>query len=521
MSARHLLNNAQDGNFEAAVQVFLNYKNGTKDFEKSQEKTQEAFEAIIKILDSDFFLNTLNISNFKKISDLKINFNKNLTVFLGENGVGKTSLLESIRKNLMWIAATTRKENSNGGTIDKDEINNQIKEEGAFIDCEFQIGSSYKFKGRIARSPEGITSDLKSELTQYRTIGRYLRILNEYKSLNLPLLAFYGIDRLPKDITKAKFSDSDKIDGYDGSLNSKASFNIFNEWLIKLLKTRNSVGNDSEKLKVQAQVDFLLQTGADKKNHPMNELYQELITVLKFYPDNTKNKSKNVIEFLEELFRKIYPDLSRIELINEDDGNDKVACYLKDEIIFLHQFSDGQRVLLGLLGDIARRLLLLNDTSELPFRGRGVVLIDEVELHLHPSWQQKIILILKESFPNIQFIVTTHSPHVITTVEPECIRSIYMDSETKKFGYHIPTFTKGAESNVVLEDVFDVNARPKDVDEVQWLERYTELVNADQWDSQEAKNLRFKLDQWGKNKEIELDKLDIEISLKKFKRSKK
>lgn len=95
---------------------------------------------------------------------------------------------------------------------------------------------------------------------------------------------------------------------------------------------------------------------------------------------------------MEELFRKIYPDLNHIELVNADDGEDKVALNLEREIIFLHQFSDGQRVLFGLVGDIARRLLLLNDNLDLPFNGQGIVLIDEIELHLHPSWQQKLFL---------------------------------------------------------------------------------------------------------------------------------
>lgn len=66
MSARHLLNNAQNGNFEAAVQVFLNYRDGALDFEKNEEHAQVAFENIIDILSSDFYLNELNISNFKK-----------------------------------------------------------------------------------------------------------------------------------------------------------------------------------------------------------------------------------------------------------------------------------------------------------------------------------------------------------------------------------------------------------------------------------------------------------------------
>lgn len=204
MSTRHLISNAKNGNFEAAVQVFFNYREGAQDFEKSEEQAQKAFENAIKILETNFYINEIHISNFKKIHELKVDLHKNLTVFIGENGVGKTSLLESIRKNLMWIAATARKKNTNGGTIDLDEVNNLNKIQGSYIDCEFQIGGSYKFKGRVARAPEGINSDLKSDLIKYREIGENLRILNDYNNINLPLFAFYGIDRVSKDGRKEK-----------------------------------------------------------------------------------------------------------------------------------------------------------------------------------------------------------------------------------------------------------------------------------------------------------------------------
>lgn len=86
-------------------------------------------------------------------------------------------------------------------------------------------------------------------------------------------------------------------------------------------------------------------------------------------------------------------------MVNSDDGKDKVQMILKEDSFFLHQLSDGQRVFLGLIGDIARRLILLNDNSDHPLMGQGIVLIDEIELHLHPKWQKKIIQVLRECFP--------------------------------------------------------------------------------------------------------------------------
>lgn len=529
MNTRHLLNNAQSGNFEAAVQVFLNYRNGASDFEKNEEHAQLAFENILSILSSDFYLNELNISNFKKILDLKIVLHKKLTVFIGENGAGKTSLLRAIQKNLSWFSAFILKENTNGERIVDPEINNQAKKNGevAYINCSFRMGSENRIDGQLVREPNGITTDLRTEVTEYRKFGRNIRELIALEKLNLPLFMFYDIERFKVNENKKTLSSQENIfyqlDGYEKSSKSKVTLENLIEWLIKLLKISNAVIEVPEKVKIESQVDGLLKAGADNPDNPLNELYEDLVSLLKLYPnDETKNNSQKAVENLEIIFRQIYPDLIKIQLINDDDGEDKVGLQLKDEIIFLHQFSDGQRVLFGLIGDIARRLMLLNPVLDNPLKGNGVVLIDEIELHLHPSWQQRVVLILRKSFPNIQFIVTTHSPHVITTVEHECIRSIYIDAETKKFKYDIPTFTKGAESNVVLENVFDVDPRPEWlIESTEWLKKYTDLVNKDLWDSDEAIDLRKKLDAWGKNKETELDRIDVEISLRKFKRSKK
>ena len=148
-----------------------------------------------------------------------------------------------------------------------------------------------------------------------------------------------------------------------------------------------------------------------------------------------------------------------------------------------------------------------------------IVMIDEVDMHLHPQWQQTILDQLRKVFVNLQFIVTTHSPQVLTTVEPECIRAIYLNPENNRYEYKIPDFSKGAESIQVLEDIFNVRSRPPQIEEVQLLREYEELVEIDEWDSERAIEIRKILDQWGKNRDTVLDKLDTRISLKRFKRS--
>ena len=82
------------------------------------------------------------------------------------------------------------------------------------------------------------------------------------------------------------------------------------------------------------------------------------------------------------------------------------------------QLSDGERSFLAMICDLGRRLTLANPLLGNPLHGTGVVLIDELELHLHPKWQREMTEKLRKTFPNIQFIATTHSPFVIQALKP-------------------------------------------------------------------------------------------------------
>lgn len=83
----------------------------------------------------------------------------------------------------------------------------------------------------------------------------------------------------------------------------------------------------------------------------------------------------------------------------------------------LERFSDGEKCYITLFGDIARKLAMANPSLANPLLGEGIILIDEVDLHLHPTWQMKILRQLKETFPNCQFFITTHSPQVASSVD--------------------------------------------------------------------------------------------------------
>jgi predicted ATP-binding protein involved in virulence len=134
----------------------------------------------------------------------------------------------------------------------------------------------------------------------------------------------------------------------------------------------------------------------------------------------------------------------------------------KVEELIIDQLSDGEKCLLAMVGDIARRLAIANPSLDDPLQGEGIVLIDEIELHLHPQWQHKIIPRLTETFPNCQFIVTTHSPQVLSHVQPE---NIYILQSTPNgiIASH-PESSYGRDSNQILENVMGVSAYPEDIE---------------------------------------------------------
>ena len=131
------------------------------------------------------------------------------------------------------------------------------------------------------------------------------------------------------------------------------------------------------------------------------------------------------------------------------------------EELIINQLSDGEKCLLAMVGDLARRLAIANPSLPDPLQGSGVVLIDEIELHLHPKWQREIIPALTRTFPNCQFIVTTHSPQVISHVKPE---GIYILEKTDAGVIaKRPESSYGRDSNRILEDLMDVPARPQEI----------------------------------------------------------
>lgn len=142
--------------------------------------------------------------------------------------------------------------------------------------------------------------------------------------------------------------------------------------------------------------------------------------------------------------------------------NDLVVLMGEHGAQLFRNLSDGQRIMLTLVGDLARRAAILNPhladsaLSATP----GVVMVDELDLHLHPKWQRRVIADLKRTFPALQFITTTHSPQLIGEALPEEIRLLDGDKATT------PPRSFGIDSNRVLEEVMGASSRNESTEEL-------------------------------------------------------
>jgi predicted ATP-binding protein involved in virulence len=177
-----------------------------------------------------------------------------------------------------------------------------------------------------------------------------------------------------------------------------------------------------------------------------------------------------------------------------------------DETMELIQLSDGYRNLLALVLDFARRLAQAHPNWSTPLEAPGILLIDEIEMHLHPTWQQTIIPDLRAVFPNTQIIAATHSPYVVTTVESRCV---YIAERGRVRPCPAPTF--GAKVSDVVAEVMGVpNQRPPQNPITEKMAAMFEAI--DEGHAQKARELLSELREWSQGyPEADLVRADLMV----------
>ncbi len=162
---------------------------------------------------------------------------------------------------------------------------------------------------------------------------------------------------------------------------------------------------------------------------------------------------------LHDAASRFLPDCTGLR--PSDAGNGTLLVEKAGNLLDVRQLSDGERGVLAMVLDLARRLSQANEGASDPLgEGQAVVLIDEIDLHLHPKWQREIVRNLTAAFPRCQFVATTHSPQVIGEVEHDCIQIIADGS------VYSPLYSFGMDSSQVLEEIMEVEPRTQEINEM-------------------------------------------------------
>jgi predicted ATP-binding protein involved in virulence len=383
------------------------------------------------------------LDNFTQFTHLTVELPSNIAVFIGNNGAGKTSLLRALSILLSWLIARIGREKGNGNPILDSEIENDAKYSKITLEvCDLSNSQESGFQWTLVKQRKGFKSEQNSELKNVtRLADRYRNRLSQDDNSNLPLIAYYPVERAVLDIPlqikkRHRFA---QLDGYANALLPRVDFHRFFEWFREYEDVENERNINEDTMQ---QILELIQDDPKKYEQLRGKLSQFQTSVRELVAVRSA-----ISAFMSGFSKLRVQRQPQLRMTVEKHG----------KILDVAQLSQGEKSLMALVGDIARRLAMMNPGLENPLYGEGIILIDEIDLHLHPQWQRGIIRRLRDTFPNCQFLLTTHSPLVISDAkEVPCYILDGGELEPVKDLY-------GLDANQVLVEVMDTEIRNEEV----------------------------------------------------------
>lgn len=390
-------------------------------------------------------IDKLTVKNFRGFAEQSFEFNKQFNILIGDNATGKTSILDALSiamgsfllgikdvagRHIRGEDVRYKFEKSGGQTFLRWQTPVEVIAEGKFD------SNSIKWS-RELNSTKGRTTTVNTK-TIKNIADKLQREVENNQEVLLPLLCYYGTGRLwsqKKDTNKDGRLSREAL-AYTSALEHESDNAALFKWFAK----NQIIQNEDKTINIQLQA--------------------------------VKNAMSKMLDGCDDvLYLKKYEGF----VVKFSDGQ---------EVLF-SSLSDGQRSMLGLAADIAYRMALLNPhLKERICETNGIVLIDEIDLHLHPKWQREIVGKLKAAFPNIQFFATTHSPQIIGEAKPEYLRMLSRD-DNGEIQITTPKQSLGLDSAEILEEIMGgVPRRNKEV--TNKLEEIDKLI--DDEDFAQAKN---------------------------------
>lgn len=364
----------------------------------------------------------LILKEFRGARDMGLDLSKHITVVAGVNGAGKSTVLDALAILISWAVARIGRPGASGKHMAYLDINN--RSHGCSIDLHLSDDNTH-YRWFLTKYRRGHRGSLKSQMrgaSQFAdTVRQQITQTNERCSI--PLFAYYPVNRAVLEIPlRVKQRHTfDLLNAYEDSLESGASFRIFFEWF----RNREDLENENRKY-------------SDEQSKPDGWEF----------PDRQLEAVRKALEAFLPEFSDFSIKRNKLRMVVTKAGQE----------LQVNQLSDGEKCLIAMIGDLARRLAIANPTLENPLDGEGIVLIDEIDLHLHPSWQRMVVPKLIDAFPNCQFVVSTHSPQVLGEVEGRHIRCLYPDPE-KGLRAFVPDQALGLDSSRVLEELMGTPSR--------------------------------------------------------------
>ncbi len=394
-------------------------------------------------------IDRLTLQNFRKFKELTIDLHPQFTLLVGGNGSGKTTILNALAISLYDLLsklpnASIRNLELEDVTLVPIKVADRIQFRLAAL-VTVKVVGKVGYEGTLEWG-QSLSSMHQRSIT---SIGeRLFDLINDDPPSELPVLAFYGVNRAtsfndqsPNPSLNLNFPQ--RFDAYAHCLNEQIDYDNLRHW-------------------------FFSESAAAGENGGHRRPGYEVVrrAILSCLPGAD-------------------------DLVFSVDRRDLV-CSIAGQAQPLSNLSDGQRMLLAMVADIAVKAVTLNahllpsdklglEDEPIPRVLRdtpGVVLIDELDVHLHPSWQRRVAADLKRTFPSIQFVCTSHSPQVIGEVPPEQIRII--EGET----VYSPEHSFGVDSSRILEEVMDTKPRTESVDAL--LSKLARQISDDDFDGARA-----------------------------------
>jgi predicted ATP-binding protein involved in virulence len=358
------------------------------------------------------------IHSFRGIRDLNLVFDDTQpTVLIGINGVGKSSILDCMAILLSKFTSPVQYPTTSGRLFREEDVSNGSNETHNEITI---VLDDKEISWSLTKVQKRRNQDTNSNLIELKKlIGDTQNQLRGNPQFNLPVIVHYAVNRAVIDIPlkMRKNVTFEPVVAYEQALNGvQINFSNFFQWF----RTLEDLENEERR---------------DDPNHLNPHL-----------------------EAVRQAIYSVLPGFSNLRIRRSPL---RMTVTKNSREIIINQLSDGEKCLLALVGDLAWRFAIANPSLDEPRHGKGVVLIDEIELHLHPKWQREIIPALIRTFPNCQFIITTHSPQVLSHIQPEGIHIL----ENTETGIVVSGAESsfGRDSNSILEDLMEVPERPQEI----------------------------------------------------------